>query len=229
MSYENEYEDTIIDYVIDWSKLVSVKVTSEIKEASTSRDLVVKYKKKVANLRARNEKTQAKQTQVPEKLVDKLDRNQDKLEQAEHAYEKHMTNLDRLCSELIDQSWKDLYPLLVKLVSQEQKEITEKSLILSDLFKVINGLSEVGKHHGLVVEGHTPTERTFQSAAELEGEAPGEETAPAVETAVETEQKVFKDQVPTQKHANASHMAVQEDETSMTDQSDHLEPTKQEL
>lgn len=146
---ENKYDSTVIDYAIDWEKTLTSKFESELKELDEARRTLEHYLKKMGTLTSSKEKVEAKDKQLSPKQADKLQRNQEKLEQAEHEYQKHMFNLGLLSDDLVKTSWTYLYPLLVKLLEFDPAHAEEKAIVLAECHDVLKNLNSVAASHGL--------------------------------------------------------------------------------
>ena len=174
---EDQFEDKVIDYAIEWKQLVTLKFTSELKMVVESRREMERYTKKVESLRASHDRHWNKD--VPTKLVEKLERNEDKLRVASRTFEKHERNLILLVDSLIDQSWKDLYPLILQLFSFDVQCAQDRALVMTELNNVVCDLNFLGHEQGLDSEGRSATDLWRSLRSEAPKEAP-EEKAPEV-------------------------------------------------
>jgi hypothetical protein len=164
LAFEDQYEEKIIDYATGWGQFVDLKFTTDLKELQDSKRELEHYKKKVDKLLASRDKTAAKGGEIDPKLEEKLERNQNKLEETTHEYNKHGKNLDGLVGDLVRRSWKVLCPLLLSLLKFDVSSSQERALIDADLYDVLNDLSAVAKEHGLDLEGSTKDPwRSFRS------------------------------------------------------------------
>lgn len=146
---EVKYDASVIDYAVEWEKTLATKFGSELKEISEARLNLDHYKTKMGNLHSSKEKVEAKDKQLTPKQADKLLRNQEKLEEAEHEYQKHMSNLDKLTEDLVTTSWTYLYPLLVKLLEFDPAYSEENTMVLAECYDVLNNLNSIAERHGL--------------------------------------------------------------------------------
>lgn len=149
---EDQFEEAILDYAIEWKQLVTLKFTSGIKQVKDSHRIMDHYERKVDTLRERV-LTRVIGNEAPSRLAEKLERNEEKLRQANRTFEKHERNFGLRVDVAIDESWKDLYQLIVRLFTFDAKSSQQQAMVLSDLDNILNGLSLVGREHGLPFEG----------------------------------------------------------------------------
>jgi molecular chaperone GrpE (heat shock protein) len=150
ISFEDKWEEKVLNYVVEWEKLMTIKFTHELKKVEELRKSLDHYEKKMQNLRSSSEKEKAKQNKgASVNSTEKMERNEDKLEQARRDYGKNEENLRKLFEEFVDRSWKDLYPLLVSLSNFDLHFNKGKAALLEDLQNVLEDLSEVAKKHGV--------------------------------------------------------------------------------
>jgi hypothetical protein len=156
VSLEDKWEEKVLNYAVEWEKLMTIKFTQELKKVEELRKSLDHYEKKMENLRSSSEKEKAKQNKGSTvNSTEKMERNEDKLEQARREYEKNEDNLRKLFEEFVDRSWKDLYPLLFSLLNFDLHSNKEKAAVLEDLQNVLVNLSEVAKKHGVRREGES--------------------------------------------------------------------------
>jgi hypothetical protein len=161
LAFEDQYDEKIIDYAAGWGQQVDLKFTTELKELQDSKRKLEHYKKKVDYLFANRDKTAAKGREIDPKLEEKLERNQYKLEEATHDYNKHGKNLDSFVGDLVHRSWKVLCSLLLSLLEFDVSSSQERALIGADLYDVLNDLSAVAREHGLNLEGSSTKELMY--------------------------------------------------------------------
>lgn len=164
---EDQYEEKIIDYAIEWKKLVTLKFTSEYEEVQNSKRDVEHYTKKVTGLRGNRKRSKSNGKEVGTKLSEKLERNEEKLEQASKSYDKHKRSLLHLVDELVDKSWKDLFPLMILIFEFDVNNAQERAMVLSELHDVMKDLSVAASENGISLppNGNSATElwRTLRS------------------------------------------------------------------
>ena len=218
--HESEFEEKVIDYTIEWEKIVSVKFKSELKEASESRKVLEKYQKKVGHLRSNKQKLLAKGKDPSKAAEEKLVRNEGKLEDAEHNFEKHQTNLGRLSEQFIEKSWKDLYPLLVQLMELDLGSSKERQVITLDLQDVLKDLTDTAEKNEIGVVGGTATElwRTIPGGLR-EGSTTPTKPKASLFPDVELTPRKKKTVAP-----EIERNFTDGDETALTESSDHIEP-----
>ncbi len=137
------FEDHIIDYIKEWSDIVSHKFEMEMKEMKEYREEKKRRKQQVKQLRSHRDKMYSINKDKAEDETPKLLYKEDKLEVANHRYEKHKKILAQIIEELIDGSWKDLYPLMANIYQLEMDTTNKKVAILGGLQNSIDKLSKI--------------------------------------------------------------------------------------
>jgi hypothetical protein len=143
------YENKVLDYCIEWERIISARIETELNETSKMKDRLNHYQNKIMELRAKVNHSTDKSIEPPKKLSVKLERNETKLNKAWKDHEQCASKLCTLIEEITDRKWKDLYPLVkasmqweVERVSTENEVFAKLPLItdiLSDTFE--NGMS----------------------------------------------------------------------------------------
>ena len=158
-SSEDIFEEKVIDYAVEWKKLVSLAFMSEHGEVIAAKKDFEHYKKKVETLRSNLASSRAHHKEITPLSSEKFDRNEEKLEDAEKSYKKHKRHLIYLVDELIENAWKDLYPLLMRIFQFHVNDAQDRAIILSELHDVMSNLSTSARDNGIDPhESHSTTE-----------------------------------------------------------------------
>jgi hypothetical protein len=102
----------IVNYVEDWEQIVDKCVESRYAEYSKIRSGLCHYEKKVDSLLADIEKLKQKNRPVSAKQIEKIERNQIKLEGTRKTHDKKGESLLMFLDEVVRRSWRDALPLL---------------------------------------------------------------------------------------------------------------------
>jgi len=143
------YQTHVIDYVEQWIKTVTERVDKGLKKVEVARKDLNHYQKKVEALRLSNNKALANGKQVKSDTAEKLKRNEEKLLDAKQLYNKMSTMLCILMDEVTDRSWRDLHPLLIKIVQFDIFVSGDEAKVLSVFTQVIQKLKDVGTEKGI--------------------------------------------------------------------------------
>lgn len=104
-----EYQRAILDYLSAWTQAVTSKVEAELQTYDQLEETLYHYEVKVDDLRAKSKgKTSTKLTRNYKKLAAAGQRRDEQLEKACY-----------LLKAVVDNSWKDLFPLIEQTISWE--------------------------------------------------------------------------------------------------------------
>lgn len=148
-SYATKYQQFVVDYVIEWEKVVRTRIDAGIKKAETLRRDLDHYQKKVEELRLQANKVMAKGKQVKGDASEKLKRNEEKLLSSKQAYNKVATDLCILMEEVTERSWRDLHPMLIKVAQFEMTLANDQSKIFANLNAVVDTLKGIASSNGI--------------------------------------------------------------------------------
>lgn len=109
----------IVNYVEDWDQIVDKCVESRYVEYSKIRSGLCHYEKKVDSMLADIEKLKQKNRSVSAKQIEKLERNQMKLEGTRKTHDKNGESLLMFLDEVVRRAWRDALPLLRKSIKFE--------------------------------------------------------------------------------------------------------------
>jgi hypothetical protein len=147
----------IVRYVDDWEQIVHKCVVSRYAEYSKIRSGVCHYEKKVDSLVADIEKLKQKNRLVPPKQIDKLERNQIKLEGTRKTHDKNGETLLMFLDEVVLRSWRDAFPLLRKSIISELSFAAVNQEHLVRLGESLAMLDMIGSEESIETEGRLTT------------------------------------------------------------------------
>eukprot|EP00977_Amphora_coffeiformis_P004092 scaffold823_cov219-Amphora_coffeaeformis.AAC.10 len=116
------YEDSIIDYAVEWKSILERMMESENSNAHQLHKTVQHYEVKVDKLRKQisdKDKKGGKSASPGQK--DKLERNEDKLSKAWEEYDAASTRTANLLEEATKMGWNDFHPLAQAMIAFEQE------------------------------------------------------------------------------------------------------------
>jgi hypothetical protein len=125
---ELDYQARIIDYMDEWDEVVTTMGEMEIKDCSELSKQRNHYVQKVDRLRKRVNRIEQKGVRdAPDKLHQKLERNEDKLERADDLFEEKSNNLAVVLTESVRRGWVDLYPLIRNAMKFEVNRLSRET------------------------------------------------------------------------------------------------------
>lgn len=145
----DELHKDCIAYVVDWEKCVTARASLKTKETERLRLDADHYKAKVSSLEAAVSSRENKGKPVPPKEREKLERNEEKLEEAERAYDVAANDLFLFLDEVVDRSWRDLQVLAVRVLRWEASAATDEASALQGLEDLVRSLQRLGDEEGI--------------------------------------------------------------------------------
>lgn len=148
-SYATKFKQFVLDYAIEWDKVVRTRVEGGLKKAEALRRELDHYQKKVEALRLTTNQALAKGKTVAPATAERLGRNEEKLISSKQGYNKIATDLCILMEEVTERAWRDLHPLLIKCAQFDMTMSSDESSILSALNQSVSALKLVATEKGL--------------------------------------------------------------------------------
>eukprot|EP00934_Nitzschia_sp_Nitz4_P005375 Nitzschia sp. Nitz4//scaffold15_size197535//49146//50929//NITZ4_001565-RA/size197535-augustus-gene-0.204-mRNA-1//1//CDS//3329537676//5365//frame0 len=148
-NYCSKYAQFVVDYAIEWEKVVTTRINRGLKTAEQYRVELDHYQSKVESLRQSANATMAKGKQVDQKSAEKLTRNEEKLNKIRQTHNQFVSSLCVLIDEVTDRSWRDLHPLLVKIAQFDVTLSGDEAKGMTTLNNVVNELKKLAVTHGI--------------------------------------------------------------------------------
>lgn len=147
--YVSKYAQFVVNYAVEWHRVVSTRVGNGLKKSEELRVEVDHYQAKVEGLRLTANQTMAKGKQVDSKAAEKLSRNEEKLIKFKESHSKFTADLCLLLEEVTERSWRDLHPLIVKIAQFDLTLSGDEAKALASLNAVVSELKKVASTHGI--------------------------------------------------------------------------------
>jgi hypothetical protein len=128
--YATNFESQALEYLIEWEHVATTRVDRGKAEVEQLRKTFLHYTQKVDKLRNQINKEEAKGKVIKDDKLEKLKRNEDKLEEASEEFEAAAAPLCYLIEEIVVHAYKDLYPLLRLLMKWD----TDRSTVEKQIF-----------------------------------------------------------------------------------------------
>ena len=148
-AYSGKYQQFVLDYAVEWEKVVKERVENGIKKSNESRVELDHYQKKVESLRLTVNQAMAKGKPVSATTKEKLHRNEEKFLASKERYNTIATDLCILIEEVTERQWRDLHPLLIKCAQFDMTLSSDEAKVLSNLNTVIGSLKKVATEQGI--------------------------------------------------------------------------------
>lgn len=148
-SYATKYKQFVIEYAVEWEKVVAERVDAGLKKVEELRRELDHYQKKTESIRLSVNQQMAKGKNVKSEFQEKLRRNEEKLLAAKQTYSRAATDLCILMEEVTERSWRDLHPLLIKCAQFDSTLSNDESKVLASLNQVVNKLKDVATANGI--------------------------------------------------------------------------------
>lgn len=145
--YSESFLEHIVEYAVNWEKVVVTRVSASLKTAEKLRIELDHYTKKVENIQMSMVKGK-----TADKNQEKLSRNTTKLANSKKEYEDYFADLTLLIEEVTTRGWKDLHPILLKMVQFDINLAFDENEILSNLSILDESLRSVAITTGLKPE-----------------------------------------------------------------------------
>ena len=161
--FGQKFEKHIVAYIKDWDDAVSTRISALMKEHERRRLDLEHYTRKVEGMRLTVNKAMASGKKVPADAADKLQRNEIKLKQSRESFEKYTHDFYLIVNEVTDRAWKDLHPILVKMLQFDMTLAQEEAKLYSSLRETIEALKAIGTANDLDANGRLTAIRTLQA------------------------------------------------------------------
>ena len=126
-------QEEMLDYVKHWDQVVTSRVCAELRYVKKLQSTWLSYEMKVDSLKASAAKKQTKNKPVD---MSKVTRNETKLRRTRKEYNNNVIRNTILLEEIVLRGWKDLIPLLMKVL-QYDTEVAKASATLIDPLQVL--------------------------------------------------------------------------------------------
>lgn len=148
-AYASKYAEFVVNYAVEWERIVNHRVSTGIKKEEKFRIEVDHYQEKVESLRHTANSALAKGKAVDSRTADRLARNEEKLKSAKTSHQTFSQSLCTLIDEVTGRGWRDLHPLLVKMAQFDITLSEDESKALSKLNQIVSELKRVAATHGI--------------------------------------------------------------------------------
>jgi hypothetical protein len=147
--YSTKYSQFVIDYAVEWDRVVNQRVLGGLKKESQLRVEVDHYQEKVESMRVAANSAMVKGKMVDPKTAERLTRNEQKLVTSKQSHGKFLHDLCLLIEEITERAWRDLHPLLVKVAQFDVTLSDDESKALAKLNQIVNELKRLATTHGI--------------------------------------------------------------------------------
>jgi hypothetical protein len=138
---DREYDSLIVAYVVEWERLITKLVDTELKRVRKLESDRRHYERKVDSLRQKESDLELKGKKSPAAQVDKLARNEQKLKEAFTSHEREAGKLCALLDAATHDCYKDLYPLLKNYMKWEVNCIGRDTVFANQIGTILESMS----------------------------------------------------------------------------------------
>ena len=125
-----KYKNDVLAYCIEWESVVSTRVDKDVLDIKKLREMFNHYQDKVDSLRKKVNGQETKGKSINATLSEKLQRNEEKLDEASGLYEASARPLCVLIEEVVQYGYKDLFPFIVAIMKFEMERSQNESRAL---------------------------------------------------------------------------------------------------
>ena len=125
-----KYKNEVLAYCIEWETVISTRVDKDVLDVKKLREMFNHYQDKVDALRKKVNVQEIKGKSVNATISEKLQRNEEKLDEASGLYESFARPLCVLIEEVVQYGYKDLYPFIVAIMKFEMERSQNESRAL---------------------------------------------------------------------------------------------------
>lgn len=168
--YSEKFMTEVVAYVHEWEIVVTTKVETGLKQVKELKADLDHYQKKTGTLHKQHDAVLAKDKTPDSKAVDKLQRNDVKLEIAQKEYVMNVFKLCNLINEAVECCWKDLLPLLFRMTSLDKDRLGDESAML-EASEIVDRMKTLAETHHIDVSVPPPEEPEAPSSADGEKES----------------------------------------------------------
>ncbi|KAL3799455.1 hypothetical protein HJC23_013910 [Cyclotella cryptica] len=169
-----EQHSNLVKYIEDWERILFQRVNALYTEYMKHRKNLHHYIKKVDSLKKEMAKLQKaseeKDKPIPPKKVEKLERNVVKLAGARETHDNSGESLFLFLDEVVNRSWRDIFPLLQRTVKFEQ----DYSLMQAKTFQRLTGTTElldlIGRNKSISMSSRLKSLKTLHPEVIYSGE-----------------------------------------------------------
>lgn len=140
-----EFKDTILDYATEWETIVTKRIDRDLVEVKQLQRDRLHYENKVAALRRKVNTIETKGKTVPDATVEKLERNDKKLDIAHRGHEIKAAQLCVLIEEATNSGWKDLYPLVESVLRWDETRLSRESMAYEGIPTTLQRISNTAQ------------------------------------------------------------------------------------
>eukprot|EP00978_Attheya_sp_CCMP212_P033580 scaffold136190_cov50-Attheya_sp.AAC.1 len=137
-NYITTYRSSVIDYVKEWERVITQNIETDEKEVNSLNTIFLHRERKVNYLRMKINVRTKFGINVPDKMNEKVERNQVKLDKAWEDHERKASKLCEFIEEVTKRGWKDLYPLVTKMATMDSEMITKHSKLFAELKTIMD-------------------------------------------------------------------------------------------
>mmetsp|Transcript_1346 Transcript_1346/g.2664 ORF Transcript_1346/g.2664 Transcript_1346/m.2664 type:complete len:388 (-) Transcript_1346:69-1232(-) len=134
---EAEYQEQIVDYILEWQAAVANKVDKLMKDTEDMRVKQQHYRVKLEKLREEKSASDAKGKDFPMRKREKLVRNEEKYRQSMNEHEEKASELCHMLESVVNLAWQDMMPLVQHTMIWERARYDNDDGSYANQFRVV--------------------------------------------------------------------------------------------
>uniref|UniRef100_A0A7S1BBE4 Uncharacterized protein n=2 Tax=Corethron hystrix TaxID=216773 RepID=A0A7S1BBE4_9STRA len=139
----------IINYVIEWRKIIKIRVMQALQSFEKLRLEYDHYQRKVSAMEKTLSSINQRGKPIDQAFTQKMKRNQEKLDETKDRYDEGYVKTILLLNEVTKRSWKDLQPILVKIAQFDSAYASEQIDVFEGLDDMIETLQQIAIKNGM--------------------------------------------------------------------------------
>jgi len=151
--YADQYDTQLIKYVEQWITTVSARVDSWMGEFADHTEKLTHYREKIEKLNHQVEMADTKQKTLPQRKLEKWERNKLKLNGAREAHDSYGESLYLLLEEIVERAWRDVFPVLLRTLEFQMNHSQDDAKVCTKLTTSIQELYRIGYEEGVSPQG----------------------------------------------------------------------------
>lgn len=136
-----EYQVDLISYMANWEGVVTTRIATELKHLDKLFKNFQRYHNKVESLKTNADKKKA----LKDTDLEKISRNESKLRTARKEYRRNLVSITLLTEEVTERGWKDLLPLLIRMINYDVQSSTAVASRMGRLVEVRNEMEALAE------------------------------------------------------------------------------------
>mmetsp|Transcript_16534 Transcript_16534/g.46195 ORF Transcript_16534/g.46195 Transcript_16534/m.46195 type:complete len:192 (+) Transcript_16534:453-1028(+) len=139
-----EFQENVLHYATEWESIITRRVDLELLHCKRLAEEQAYHEAKVEHLRDElNKLERAGKNPAPTTMLDKLRRNEEKMDRTFKVHEAAASKACALLDQVVKQGWQDLLPLIKATVTWEKHHVHAESGAYAEMKEAVDRMSKV--------------------------------------------------------------------------------------